>query len=52
MRIKKSIERIRANNADLGRHLAAFVHTGNFCLSLLKSPSELEFERVRESASN
>jgi len=29
--IKKSIERIRASNADLGRHLAAFVHTGNFC---------------------
>jgi hypothetical protein len=29
--IKKSIERIRANNADFGRHLATFVHTGNFC---------------------
>ena len=29
--IKKSIERIRANNPDLGRHLATFVHTGNFC---------------------
>ena len=29
--IKKSIERIRANDPGLGRHLATFVHTGNFC---------------------
>jgi len=31
MGIKKSNERIRASNADLGHHRAAFVHAGNFC---------------------